>query len=155
MNYAWFQNFLPLRLDCEVNFRHLVGNISMWQSAVDEPAFVYGLVDYEDVDRSMGHLMDIVHMSKANCMISDDVINVKESYPTPGGATLKIEFNSTQLKAYNKAEIHINLIFVDANTTAALISVHQDEKTFVLPNSTPFSRLPRDFVSKYGLDSYY
>ncbi len=129
---------------------------AMWQETLSTPAYIYGLVDYEKVDRSGRHLMDIVHISKSNCMISDDITNVTDLYPEPepSDQVLKIEFNSTDLKAYNKAEIHLHFTFVGHNTTASLVFVHQGDNTFMLPTSNPFTglRLPRDFLVKYGFD---
>lgn len=127
----------------------------MWQERESDPGFIIGQVDYQNVDRSGGYFMDIIQVSKASCVISDDIANITDLYPAPSEGTLELEFNSTELKAYNKAEIHINLIFVDNNTTAWLISVHQDQKTFVLPNSLALSRFRRNFLKKFNLENYF
>lgn len=152
--YGVLQNYLPIRLDCEVKEHGLVGNITMWQESTAHPAFIYGLVDYENADRSSKHLIDIVHLSKSTCEISDDVTNPTESYPGPEEFqhVLTIQFNSTELKGYNKAEVHINLIFVDKNNTATLMSVHQDDKTFVLPNSMSVNRKQR---ASFELEEFF
>lgn len=47
---------------------------------------------------------------------------------------LRIQFNSTELKVYRKAEIFMNIIFVDDKTTATLVSVHQGNLTLVMTN---------------------
>jgi len=139
-------NSLPLRLDCQVDHLGLQGNISMWQASLSEPAFISGLIRYGGVDRSSSsHLSLSLVMSKSSCNVSSD-----EGDPALSEGeeemkdSLRISFNSTDLKAYNKAEVHVNLIFVSPNTTASLVSVHQDERTFVLSNSLSLTRLSRD-----------
>lgn len=57
------------------------------------------------------------------------------------GKILKIHFNTTQLKAYKKAEIFMNIIFVDSKTTATLVSVHQENLTLVMTGSDPVHSL--------------
>ncbi|CAL8102131.1 unnamed protein product [Orchesella dallaii] len=136
-------NSLPLRIDCPVNNQSLTGNVTMWQQNSDAPTYIYGNINYSSAMKPQGHLMEHVVISKRTCnvshTISQDIAQLYSETPdiNLGHKFLNIKFNSTKLKAFRKAEVFMNIIFVDKNTTATLVSVHQSNMTLVMAGSHP------------------
>ncbi|ODN01837.1 CUB and sushi domain-containing protein 1 [Orchesella cincta] len=136
-------NSLPLRIDCPINNQSLTGNITMWQESSDAPTYIFGNINYTSAVKPQGHLMEHVIISKRTCNVSHIIPkNVTHPYPNKpanldGNKLLSITFNSTKLKAFRKAELFMNIIFIDKNTTATLVSVHQSNMTLVMAGSHP------------------
>ncbi|CAG7823409.1 unnamed protein product [Allacma fusca] len=135
-------NFLPLRLDCAVTNHGLEGEISMIQMSVKEPTNIFGFVKYGNAIKSEGHINDIIPLSRSTpqCRLSQDY-NITQEIESLGAIdekyVLKIQFESQNLAAYREAEIHINMIFLDINTTATIISCHQGSYVLVMPTELP------------------
>jgi hypothetical protein len=139
-----------------VKYKGLIGNVTMWQKAESDPTFIYGIVDYENVSRHDGHVLDIVYISKSSCQISDEVDSVHEMYLEADDSfrsrVIKVDFNTTEIKAFNKAEVHITLIFVDKVTTATLVSVHQGNLTLVMSSTIPTRKLEKKYLAELGYE---
>ena len=151
MTHPHFQNYLPLRLDCEVTEHGLHGNITMVQRTLDEPTTIVGLVNFSQVFQSPGHMNELIHLSRMapNCResnyynVTDEIEALKQNETSKN--TIKIFFESGRLAAYRKAEVRIQMVYLDMNTIAAIISAHQGNTTLVMQKD----ELPKNGWNKF------
>jgi hypothetical protein len=139
-----FQAALPIRLDCTVAQNGLEGNIFMWQESNSTPTFIYGLLNTTAVDRTKSVLSESIPLSRSTCTVSEDMnITMPPIAATPAedleADLLEIRFNNTDLAAYKKTNLRVNMIFIDVphNKVASLVSVTQGDLTLVMKTPLP------------------
>jgi len=137
-------NYLPLRIDCMVDRNGLRGFVTMMQMEKQNETKILGLIKYEEAinPKGEGHLNEIIEISRhAEHCTTNTNYNISQEIDEIGEITdpyfLKVGFDSMKLAAYRAAEVHLNMIFLDVNTTVNLISVHQGKITLVMPTKLP------------------
>ena len=131
----------------------------MWQQENSTPAYIYGLLNTTNVDKTKVLLSESIILSRSTCSVSTDLnITMPPREATPAEDLevnlLEVRFNSTALLAYKKAILRVNMVFVDIahNMVASLVSVTQGETTLVMKTPIPnFEWTMTDGDSNTGL----
>jgi len=139
-----------------LDYEGISGNVSVWQANKSEPMFIYGLVNYTDFQRYKDHVFHkVVHISKAACQISNEIDSVRDMFSNETESSdsklIQLDYNTTAMKAYNKAELHMTLILIDNFSTASLVSVHQGNLTLIVSSTIP----TKDVAKKYLTQEEY
>ena len=121
------------------------------QKTLDEPTTIVGLVNFSQIFQSPGHMNEVIHLSRLapNCKesnyynVTDEIEAVKQNETSKN--EIKIFFESSRLAAYRKAEVRIQMVYLDMNTIATIISAHQGNTTLVMRNDD----LPKNGWSQF------
>ena len=128
----------------------------MMQLAMDQPTTIVGLVNFTQALRAPGHINELIHLTRhaSHCQESQ-VYNLTEEIAqlsrNESKYVIKVLFRSNELAAYRKADVRVQMIYLDSNTIAAIISVTQGNRTLVMPSSNvPKIKLPQSIVNNNG-----
>lgn len=122
-------------MECPINQKGFEGNITIWQTATYAPIHLAGSINITNVEKKEGVLSDLFRLSyTSSCSVTHEIINSTRIPTCPEGAPncMGIFFNSTGLIPYKEMELRTTLVFIDANNTVGIVSLHQDHTTLVM-----------------------